>query len=225
MISAVVRYQAALLLLSYRWVPPVLLYAAVMGIGVAGGDPLLSSFAWAAAAIMPAAVWLTRVAVTVEPAAARHTASAAVGPGRAHLAGLLVALTLTCLLAAICTGALATGTDHIANHATHGVGRGEALAAGAMAQFVTILAGVAIGALTNRPVLRRAAYAVPLAALLTLAALVTPGSPAARVLKVLTDAATNDEITLPTTQLAVTAGVFVVAIALTCRMAARVEHD
>ncbi|MGC0415719.1 ABC transporter [Embleya sp. AB8] len=225
MISAVVRYQAALLLRSYRWVPPVLLYAAVMAIGVAGGDPLLSSFAWAAAAIMPTAVWLTRVAVTVEPAAARHTTSAAVGPGRAHLAALLVALGGSGLLAAACTGALAAGTDRIANHATHGVSRGEAIAAGAVAQLVTILAGVAIGALTNRPVLRRPAYAVPPAALATLAALITPGTPTARVLKVVTDAAGNDKVDLPTLQLAITAGVFVVAVAATCRLAARVEHD
>lgn len=225
MISAVVRYQAALVLRSYQWVPPVLVYAAVMAIGAAGGDPLLGSFAWAAAAIMPIAVWLTRVSVTVEPAAARQTASAAVGPGRSHLAALLVALVLSGVLAALCTGALAASTDRIADHATHGVDRGEAIAAGAVAQLVTILAGVAIGALTNRPLLRRPAYAVPLAALATLAALIVPGSPAARVLEVVTDAARNDSVDLPTTQLAIVAGVFVVAVAAACRLAARVEHD
>ncbi|MFF7247294.1 ABC transporter [Embleya sp. NPDC008237] len=225
MISAVVRYQAALVLRSHRWVPPALVYAAVMAIGAAGGDPLLASFGWAAAAIMPIAVWLTRVSVTVEPAAARHTTSAAVGPGRAHLAALLIALVLTCVLAALCTAALVASTDRIANHATHGVSRGEAIAAGAVAQLVTILAGVAIGALTNRPLMRRPAYAVPLAALATLTALVVTGSPAARVLEVVTEAAKHDRVDLPITQLAIVAGVFVLSAAAACRVASRVEHD
>ncbi|WP_406279246.1 ABC transporter [Embleya sp. NBC_00896] len=223
--SAVLRYQAALVLRSHRWVPPVLLYAVIMAIGVGGNEPLLGSFGWATAAIMPIAVWLTRVCVTVEPAAARQTTSAAVGPGRAHFAALLLALVLACVLAAVCTGALALSTDRIADHATHGVAKGEAVAAGAVAQLVTILAGVAIGALSNRPVLRRPAYSVALAALATLAVLITKGSPAAKVLELLTDAARHDAVDLPTTQLAIVAAVFVVAVAAACRVAAKVDHD
>ncbi|MES4833786.1 ABC transporter, partial [Streptomyces anthocyanicus] len=47
--TALLRYQTALLLRSQRWLPPVVLYAAALGIGVQGGQPVLDSLGWAAA--------------------------------------------------------------------------------------------------------------------------------------------------------------------------------
>lgn len=52
---ALLRYQAALLARSQRWLPPFILYVAFMGIGVQAGQPILDSFGFAAAAVLPVA--------------------------------------------------------------------------------------------------------------------------------------------------------------------------
>lgn len=78
------RYQAALLVRSHRWVPPVLLYAVLVAIGGGGGgQPLSDGLDWSAAILVPAAAWLTRSMLTAEPAAARACVAAASGPRRA----------------------------------------------------------------------------------------------------------------------------------------------
>lgn len=43
--TALLRYRAALLVRSQRWLAPVLLYAAFVGIGVQAGQPVLDSSA------------------------------------------------------------------------------------------------------------------------------------------------------------------------------------
>jgi hypothetical protein len=58
--TALLRYQAALLLRSQRWLPPFILYAAFLGIGVQGGQPVLDSLGYTAAALLPVAAWLVR---------------------------------------------------------------------------------------------------------------------------------------------------------------------
>ncbi|MYX58889.1 ABC transporter, partial [Streptomyces sp. SID8382] len=62
--TALLRYQAALLVRSHRWLPPLLLYGAFLGIGVQTGQPILDSLGYAAAALLPVAAWLVRVGVT-----------------------------------------------------------------------------------------------------------------------------------------------------------------
>lgn len=57
--NALLRYQAALLVGSHRWLPPVILYAAFLAIGVQSGGPILDAYGYAAAGLLPAAVWLT----------------------------------------------------------------------------------------------------------------------------------------------------------------------
>ncbi len=39
--TALLRYQTALLLRSQRWLPPFLLYAVFLAVGVQGGQPVL----------------------------------------------------------------------------------------------------------------------------------------------------------------------------------------
>ncbi|MDW6059247.1 ATP-binding cassette domain-containing protein [Streptomyces sp. FXJ1.4098] len=91
-LPALLRYQAALLARSQRWVPPVVLYGAFMAIGVMAGQPILDSFGYAAAALLPIAAWLVRVCVNNEPAAARNCAAAAAGPARVHLSSVVTGL-------------------------------------------------------------------------------------------------------------------------------------
>lgn len=177
--TATLHYRTALLLRSFRWLPPLLLYLAVMGIGLAGGpQPLLDSLGWSAAALLPAAAWLVRVSVTAEPPAARACVAAATSPGRAHTAGVLAALLCSVVLGAAAT-AVVTGiadphtTDHL-----KAVPVVPAAVAGLLATLVTALLGTAVGALTNPPVLLRPGWAVPVTALTAVLVLVAAGSPA-----------------------------------------------
>ncbi|WP_442785585.1 ATP-binding cassette domain-containing protein [Actinacidiphila sp. DG2A-62] len=65
--AALVRYQAELLLRSHRWLAPLVLYLAVMAIGVGGGQPVLGSLGYAAALLLPVAAWITGICVAGEP--------------------------------------------------------------------------------------------------------------------------------------------------------------
>ncbi|MBW5484945.1 ABC transporter, partial [Streptomyces bambusae] len=90
--TALLRYQAALLLRSQRWLAPVLLYAAVLAVGVRPGDPVADSLGLAAGGLLPVTAWLVRLCLTGEPDAARHCTAAAAGPVRVHAAALLTGL-------------------------------------------------------------------------------------------------------------------------------------
>ncbi|QHY98984.1 hypothetical protein SSPS47_28170 [Streptomyces sp. S4.7] len=77
--TALFRYHTAMLLRSQRWLPPVLLCAIFLAVGVRSGEPVLDSLGVAAAALLPVAAWLVRICVTQEPDAARVVTAAASG--------------------------------------------------------------------------------------------------------------------------------------------------
>jgi hypothetical protein len=166
------RYQVALLGRSHRWLPPVLLYAAVVAAGSFGGMPLADGLGWSAAMLVPAVGWLTRVTLTMEPGAARACAATADGPRRAQLATLIVALAGGVVLALLGAGyELATTA-----RPRHGL---EPLALAGVAAAVTcLLIGSAIGALCNPPLVRHRGYAIMSTAAVAIAAIAASGSPA-----------------------------------------------
>ncbi|MFI9246784.1 ABC transporter [Streptomyces sp. NPDC053086] len=176
--TALLRYQADLLLRSQRWLPPVILYVVFLGVGVQSGQPVLNSLGYTAAALLPVAAWLVRICVTGEPPAARACVAAARGPARAHLACLLTALVAAVLLGVAATVAVtllsAPASD---GHRVH-VAPLRAAAAGLPATLACALLGTAVGALTSHPVLRSTGRAVPAMLLGTLLAVVSAGSPA-----------------------------------------------
>ncbi|MFF9767625.1 ABC transporter [Streptomyces sp. NPDC014636] len=176
--TALLRYQADLLLRSQRWLPPVILYVVFLGVGVQSGQPVLNSLGYTAAALLPVAAWLVRICVTGEPPAARACVAAARGPARAHLACLLTALLAAVLLGVAATVAVtllsAPASD---GHRVH-VAPLRAAAAGLPATLACALLGTAVGALTSHPVLRSTGRAVPAMLLGTLLAVVSAGSPA-----------------------------------------------
>jgi hypothetical protein len=158
-VLAVTHYQVALLLRSQRWVPPLLLLGFVLVTATAGGPPAGDALAFGAAALVPVSAWLTRLVLTGEPAAARACLMAATGAARTQLGCLLAALLLSgglCLLTTAAVTALVAAGD--------GAGGPGVLAATAASGLVSALActvvGVALGAVCNPPVLRRADAAV-----------------------------------------------------------------
>ncbi|WP_432011710.1 ABC transporter [Streptomyces cucumeris] len=219
--TALLRYQAALLVRSQRWLSPVLLYAAFMGIAVRAGDPVLDSFGYAAAALLPVAAWLVRVCTSTEPAAARTCAAAAAGPARAHLASVL-----TALLGALALGAVGTlyvaliGDPHTADHRT-GIPLGRATAAGLLAALACALLGTAVGALCNRPLLRGPGWAVSATAVTTLLVLVAGASPANAAVSGLVEGSHTGAVPLPLLPLAVACLAAAGATALACALSSR----
>ncbi|TDQ55124.1 ABC transporter [Actinorugispora endophytica] len=176
--TALIGYRLDLVLRSYRWVPPLLLWAVVVAIGSMPGQPLTEALAYNSAALLPAAAWLARVCLLAEPDAARACAAAARGPVRTHLSGVAAALLAGAAPALLGIGVAAafTGrTDPALRGAADWAG---ALAVGCATGAACVLVGVAVGALCTTLLERRPAYAVPATGLLTVTALLVAGSPA-----------------------------------------------
>ncbi|MFH8610430.1 ABC transporter [Streptomyces sp. NPDC018029] len=205
---ALLRYQTALLVRSQRWLPPVILYAVFLAVGVQGGQPVLESLAYAAGVLLPVAAWLVRICVTNEPPAARSCSAAAAGPGRAHLASLLAAFLASAALGGVATLVVTAVSDAVSTNARVPVPRLPAGAAGLLAMLVCASLGTALGALANRPLLRSAGRAVPAMLLGSLLLLVTTGSPAKSALTALTTGSREGTVPLP---LGATAGALAVA--------------
>ncbi|WP_369249856.1 ABC transporter [Streptomyces sp. R41] len=211
--TALLRYQTALLLRSQRWLPPFILYAAFLAIGVQSGEPVLDSLGYSAAAVLPVAAWLVRICATNEPPAARSCVGAAVGPGRAHLACLAVALGAAVLLGAAATLVVTVISDPAS---TDHQKRVPVLAAGG-AGFLAAL----VCALTTWPLLRSPGRAVPAMLLATLLALVVTGSPAHAVLTDLITGSQAGTVPAPLLPLAAAALLTAAAIAAACALTSR----
>ncbi|MEU4794837.1 ABC transporter [Streptomyces sp. NPDC023327] len=195
--SALLRYHLALLARSQRWLAPVFLYAVFLAVGVQGGQPVLDSLAYAAAALLPVTAWLVRVCASNEPSAARGCSAAAAGPGRAHLASLLAALLAASALGVLAVLVVSAISEGQSTDGRLPVARVPAAAAGLIAMLVSVLLGTAVGALTNWPLLRSPAKAVPAMLLGALLLLVTAGSPARSVLTDLTTGSREGTVPWP----------------------------
>ncbi|MFD9367607.1 ABC transporter [Streptomyces sp. NPDC060020] len=194
--TALLRYQCALLLRSQRWLAPFALYAAFVAVGIRPGDPVPDSLGYAATGLVPLTAWLVRICVTGEPAAAREVTAAAAGPVRVHAAALL-----TALAGALLTGA-AGGAVALLLGDRAGPGPARTALAGGLAVAACALTGAAVGALCSRPLVRRRGYGVLAAALGSLLALVLAPSPANGALSALATGARSGAVPLPFTALA-----------------------
>ncbi|MFE6691235.1 ABC transporter [Streptomyces sp. NPDC057743] len=220
-LTALVRYQAALLAGSYRWLPPLLVYAAFLAIGVQTGGPILDAYGYAAGGLLPVTVWLTRICATNEPPAARSCTAAAAGPARAHCAALLTAAGAALLLALAGTGFVALLSDpHSTDHRV-AVPVLPATGAGLLTALVCLLLGTALGALCSWPVLRRPGWGVPTGLIAALLVLVLGASPANAALTGMITGSERGTITAPWLPLAAAALLASGATALACALTGR----
>lgn len=220
-IVAAMRYQADLLLRSHRWLAPLVCYGAVLGIGVAGGEPLLGSLGYAAALLLPVAAWMVRVCVTGEPAAARACVASAVGAARAHRAAVATALGASSVLGTAGTAVVTVvGGPHSDDFRT-AVPVGPALVAGLMAAAVSALLGTAVGALTNPPLVRGRGWSLLVTALAAGAVLLVSGSPAQAAVTGLVTGSRTGTVHYPLVALPTAAAVCAVAVLLSGRALAR----
>ncbi|BDM71558.1 hypothetical protein HEK616_50450 [Streptomyces nigrescens] len=219
--TALLRYQAALLVGSHRWLPPVILYAAFLAIGIQSGGPILDAFGYAAVGVLPVTVWLTRICVANEPPAARSCTAAAAGPGRVHLASVLTAAGAALLLGLLGTALVVLLSDPHSAKGRVAVPVLPATGAGLCAVLACLLTGLAIGALCTWPVLRVPGWGVPAGLLGSLLLLVLGGSPANAAMTGLVTGSLHGTITVPWLPAAAAALLAAAATAAACALAPR----
>ncbi|WP_370415468.1 ABC transporter [Streptomyces fradiae] len=212
--SALLRYQAALLLRSQRWLAPFLLYAAFVGVGIQAGEPVLGALGYAVAGLVPVAAWAVRICLNQEPPAARTVIAAASGRARAHLAAVLTAAGATFLVGVTAVLAVTGMSDHRV------VAPLPAAVAGIVGATVCVLTGTAIGALTTRPLIRARGWSLTTLLLASLLGLVTTGSPAASAVSSLVAASTPGAVPYPWPALAGAVALTAAAVTLACKATA-----
>ncbi|MFF8957500.1 ABC transporter [Streptomyces sp. NPDC014894] len=219
--TALIGYQTALLARSQRWLPPFLLYAVLLAIGVQTGRPVLDSLGYAAAVLLPVTAWLVRICATQEPAAARAVVAAAAGPPRAHLAALGAAAVCATGLGVAGTAVVAlVSTARSADDRTP-VPLPEAVAAGLLAVAVCVLTGAAVGALCTRPLLHGRGWSLAATALAALLALVTTGSPAKHAVTALVTGSRTGSVRFAWPALAGALLLAAAAVAAACALTSR----
>ncbi|WP_237536479.1 ABC transporter [Streptomyces sp. SID5785] len=176
--TALLAYQSGLLLRSQRWLAPVVLYAALLAVGLQGGQPILDCLGYAAAGLLPTGAWAARICVSNEPPAARSCTAAATSPRRAHLASLVTALAATALLGALATLLVTLVADGVSTGHRVSVAVLPAAGAGLLTAWTCALVGIAVGAVTTWPLIRATGAGVAALLLATVLSLVVPGSPA-----------------------------------------------
>jgi hypothetical protein len=65
-VTALLRYQTAILLRSHRWVLPLIGYALLIAVGAAGSTSLAETLDWSGAMLVPVVAFLTRAMLTAE---------------------------------------------------------------------------------------------------------------------------------------------------------------
>jgi hypothetical protein len=175
-VTALLRYQTAILLRSHRWIFPLIAYVLRIAVGAAGSTSLAETLDWSGAMLVPVVAFLTRAMLTAEPDAARACVSAAAGPVRAQLATLIVPLGAGAVLGVAATVFGVLTAEPAARVPQGGLPAKVAAAAdhpgivagGLLIAVVCVGVGSAVGALCNPPLLRHPAAAM----LSTLAAII-----------------------------------------------------
>jgi hypothetical protein len=214
--SALYRYLMNSVLLSQRYLPPMLIFFGALAVGTASDNgPLQSSYAFGVLVMLICSTWLTVAIVNHEDPTQRQITLVTVGSSLRVLAITIAVVGTWCLpllaFGLICP--LVTGD--------HPVTAGDLLV-GAVAQLASAMIGIAIGVLCSRLLIRRIGIAMLTAAALILLMTVRRISPVSALMKVLSDEKSAAANAVPTTLLAlVCLAVLVVAVLVTRTMADR----
>jgi hypothetical protein len=183
-VIALIRYQAAILFRSHRWVLPVMSYVLLISVaGVGGQESLGDGLDWSAAMLLPVVALLTRSMLTAEPQEARACVAAAAGPRKAQVAVLLTGLAGGAVLALAGAGyELVTAGGLKMLHVHPGL-LVTSLGSGLGKAVICVFVGSAVGTFCNPPVIRHQAVAVLSTIAAVLVALLSSVSPASAALR------------------------------------------
>jgi hypothetical protein len=170
-VISLVRYSLATVVQSQRYLPPVLLFIAILAIFTSKDNgPLVPVYALSSAAVFICATWLTVATVNTEDPTQRSiTVVNAGGSGRVLVASVWVAFTWCALIIAI-------GLFYPLTSGHHPFGL-SILLVGALAELTGGCTGVAVGLLCSRLVIRRAGYAAVIALFASFLFLLVPNLP------------------------------------------------
>lgn len=174
---ALLRYLAADAMGSQRWVPPAVLFLVATVAGTAAGGTALGCYGFSATVLLPVALWLSVTVVNSEDPIQAAVTVVTVGSSLVVQLGKLAVAYLGCLVLMV----LGVGWPLITGHPARGVD----LAAGVAGHLLTALAGVALGSVLSRPVLRTPTWVVLGGVAAVLAELLVPGLPPTRAVAVL----------------------------------------
>jgi hypothetical protein len=210
-VTALVRYMFSVLLLSQRYLAPLLLFLGLVAVLTSSDTgPLTATYASVAGAMLLCSVWLTMALIGLEDEPHRSIVVVSTG---SHLRVLLA----TAGTAAVwCLLLTAAGLVLPLMFGTHTPGLVD-LVLGTEAQLTCAFTGIAIGLVSSRLVFRRQGYALVLALMLLLAALLGKSvSPVNVMLTHLQNTPDSTAALVPTSfLLATAAGLLGAAIAIT----------
>lgn len=152
--TALVRYLLADVLRTQRWLPPLLLFAAVLGmLNAADAGPPLPAYAGTCVLVYPVSVWLTMVIATAEdPVRRTITVVAAGGWARAQ-----AAVAVLSVLGASGLALVAAVVPVVTQSRPYPLGT---VLEGFAALSVCALVGVGVGVLCSRPVITQVGWSV-----------------------------------------------------------------
>jgi hypothetical protein len=170
-VTALVRYTLATVVQSQRYLPPVLLFIAILAIFTSKDNgSLVPVYALCSAAVFVCGTWLTVATVNTEDPTQRSiTVVNAGGQGRVLVASVWVAFAWCALIVVI-------GLLYPLTSGHHPVAP-SILLLGALAELTGGCTGVAVGLLCSRLVIRRAGYAAIVALFATFLFLLVPNLP------------------------------------------------
>jgi hypothetical protein len=176
-VTALVRYLLADVLRTQRWLPPLLLHAAVLGMLYASdAGPPLPAYAGTCVLVHPVSAWLTVVVATAEDPV-RRTVTAVTACGWARAQAAVTALSVLAALGVALVAALVPVLTQPRPYPPAAVAQGFAALA------VCALVGVGVGVLCSRPVVTQTGWSVLAAtALVVLVFLVGRTPPVGNVL-------------------------------------------
>jgi hypothetical protein len=177
-VIALIRYTWSDVIRSQRWVAPVLCFFVLGAIIDADTGSLLPTYAVSATVLLFVTTWLTIVITNTEDFLQHDITIVTAG----SQAKVRVAKLLAAYIGAVGLAAVVLIGPPLAS--SQNVPLSE-VAAGAAAHLVTALAGVALGALCSRPIIRRTAWALLAAVAVNLADIVVPHGVPTRQLLVL----------------------------------------
>lgn len=152
--TALVRYLLADVLRTQRWLPPLLLYAAALGMLYASdAGPPLPAYAGTCVLVYPVSAWLTVVIATAEDPV-RRTITVVTAGGWARAQAAVTALSV---LGALGLALVATLLPVVTQPRPYPL---VTVLEGFAALAVCALVGVAVGVLCGRPVITQSGWSV-----------------------------------------------------------------
>jgi hypothetical protein len=172
------RYLWSDLIRSHRWVAPLVIYVAVEAISSATAGAVLPTYSAVSVAVLFLAIWIAViVSKSEDPLQSYVTAVTAHGVAKTRLSKLFVAFQVATLL-----GLLGLAAPAIITSAPVDT---SAVVAGALAVVATSGAGVAIGGICSRPIVKRTSWALLLGLSAGMATILIPHAPPTRQVLVL----------------------------------------